>query len=214
MKTESSDPTVSTCRRCAPIARHQRLRGLWVVALLAVAASLTWLPAAQGKGLESVTACGADGCREIQGVSRAARVGFDLLQPVFEGVPTDPPAVASEWFRIEFGWLHMAEGEDAIDEVVVPASLDRIGFRQRGQAEWVEPTESAGAGYVRVLESAEPFPAESFPSGFGVTAAPTVGSEEAADVPWLHLGVGAVVVVSVGGFLLARRPGRPPPEPA
>jgi hypothetical protein len=193
METESSrPPTVSTCWRYAPITRRQRLGALWIAAFLAVVASLIWLPAAQGKGLESVTACGADRCREMK-TARVHRAGFKLLEVAWEGRSGRAPKRATDWYRIDFGWFH--DEPAAIKEVVLPVSLDRIGYRQRGRARWVTLGNSRNAArYVALVEGLTPFSAQSFPSRLGVPGTRSV--EARGPTPWSAAVSGGLAIVT------------------
>jgi hypothetical protein len=139
--------------------------------------------------------------------ARVHRVGFELLEVPWDGQQVPAPMEPSSWFRIDFGWFHGINEPAAIEEVILPSSLDRIGFRQRGRASWVELGESRKAAeYADLVEGLTPFSAETFPSGLGVkTPGLTPTESDAAGLPWLPLAAALGVVASAGGFFLVRR---------
>jgi hypothetical protein len=129
-----------------------------------------------------------------------------MLSVAWNGNPVRPPDVASDWFRIDFGWLPVAQGGDAIEEIIVPSTLDRLAFRQRGRAHWVKLGESRKAAeYAELVEGLTPFSAESFPSGLRVEIPQAASDDGGAALPWLPLGAGVGLLVSLGALVLRRR---------
>ena len=179
-------------------------------ALLAV---LCLLPtaAAEGKGIPAAKVCGISDCRDVDGHDRLATLPF-------EGRPTDPPAGAAVWYRMEVS-VHADRERESYAVAVVPSAR-----RMRGDSgDWLEISGGVARELRQLVKGLEPHPASTLgdlePARARVDEVlePPVERSTADGPPWPWIaGAGALVLLALGAVALGLRRRRrlPPTAPA
>ena len=174
------------------------------IALAASLAALCLTSPATAKEIESVKACGADGCKTVKSVGS---IGHELLPADGGTTPKLAP-----YYKLAIG-LGDGSGRvfDTFDVLWAP-SLGMIASEETPSPYWRTASSAAQELAERLTKGLKPYPAADMPVALPApkvdetvtteTAATTGGGGDGA--PWALLAVGCVVAAG-GAFALRRR---------
>jgi hypothetical protein len=117
-----------------------------------VAGAVLLIPAAvaEGKEVAAAKVCGATSCREVEDPERLGALPLG-------GTPTDPPAAAAEWYRME-----VVMGADRVRERFASAVVPSAN-RMRGDGGfWLRPGSADLKAFRELVRGLEPKPAATF----------------------------------------------------
>lgn len=178
---------------------------------------------AGAKGPTSAEVCGANGCREIEGL-QASR---ELTAPLFraQGRPDSPPATSSGWFDVTMRFGDFPERFALLQD---PAYIRAIGRREGivvprekdGRYGWLRLTPAEAEAHEILTNSLEPLPISELPH-LRATAPDLAAAVRAvqpakdggASTWWLAVAAVMTLLACVA-FVLFRRRRRPSLKPA
>ena len=167
---------------------------------------LSFILAAQAVAMEVVAAkvCGASDCREVKD-------GSSLLALQAGGVPTDPPAKASAFYRAELTVSGDGGERFRFEVALVPKAGMVLGTNDDGTFNWMPVSDAAVARFRRMTRGLEPIAAKkldgldpsdapqarvdevvSFPQDAG-----TAAGGDAPVWPWVAGGAAALLIVAL-----------------
>jgi hypothetical protein len=172
------------------------------IAIATAAALATICAGAAAKEIDTVSICGADGCRAV--------TDERLLALLAEGGPRHHGAVApAEHFVARVRIVHRGAGAYGFKTTVLPAA----GLVRGDDGTWMELPRAAQDAYEKLTRGRDPLPASAMSGGSVVDPPPaaarpaaTAASGDGSDgLPWPWLAAAAAVALSAAAVRRARR---------